>query len=260
VSVSPIAEPLPQPLVPLVEGEAPVVEGEAPVAEGEAPVVEGEAPVAKVLRPVTGAAYPFYHKSAAKDDLKIKDKNWKRYISTYTPFIFRDIRNPSITYPSLEAVLGAAKYQLATNKPELGAQLFSTVGNIHQSVVEEANKLTQGKRPLTADEEATFAESEGTQLRNAQKPTEIRKTGAKFDADKWAAVAESVLNDYLRQRFEGDAQFRKILEAAAALDVRLVYSVPKSTSELCGTVGDAGVIEGQNLYGRALMALVGTSY
>ena len=274
VSVSPIAEPLPQPIVPLVEGEAPVAEGETPVAEGEAPVAEGEAPVAegetpvaegeapvaKVLRLVTGAAYPFYHKSAAKDDLKIKDKNWKRYISTYTPFIFRDIRNPSITYPSLEAVLGAAKYQLATNKPELGAQLFSTVGNIHQSVVEEANKLTQGKRPLTADEEATFAESEGTQLRNAQKPTEIRKTGAKFDADKWAAVAESVLNDYLRQRFEGDAQFRKILEAAAELNARLVYSVPKSTSELCGTVGDAGVIEGQNLYGRALMALVGTSY
>ena len=282
-----VAPALPEPIVPLAEvtsdippaadapAEAPAAAAEAEAtasaaveapaaAAAEAPVeAEATAPAAAAaaLRTATGTAYPFYHKSAAKDDLKIKDKNWKRYISTFTPFTFRDIHNPSVMYTSLEAVLGAAKYQLATNKPELGTQIFSTVGNIHQAIVEEKQKLTEGKRTLTADEEATFIESEGTQFRNAQKPVDIRKTGAKFNADAWTNEAiESVLNDYLRQRFEGDAQFRKILEAVAAQNARLVYSVPKSASELCGTVTDAGAIEGHNLYGRALMKLVGLTY
>lgn len=277
VANTPAPISLPAPIVPVPDAtdttaaEAPAAETAAEPAAEEAAAEEAdaepideaalsEAVAAPVLRVATGAAYPFYHKSVAKDDLKIKDKNWKRYISTFTPFAFRDVRNPSVTYPSLEAVLGAAKYQHATNKPELGAQLFSTVGNIHQSILEEQRKLTDGKRTLTAEEEATFMESEGTQLRNAQKPTEIRKTGAKFDVDKWNAVAESVLNDYLRQRFEGDPQFKKILEAAATLNGRLVYAVPNSTSELCGKVSDSGDIEGLNLYGRALMRLVGTTY
>jgi len=242
-------------------GEPTAAAAEEPTAAaaGE-PSAAAEGAAARPLRIAGGVAHQFYHKSAAKDDLKIKDKNWKRYLSTFAPFTYRDVHTPAVSYTCLEAVLGAAKYQRATDKPELGAQTFGALGNIHQAIIAEKAALTEGKRVLTPDEEASFSDKEGTALRNAQKPTEIRKTGAKFKADKWDEAAESVLNDYLRQRFEGDAHFRQILEAAATLNVRLVYYVAGGGNELSGTVNDDGTIEGRNLYGRALMRLVGMTY
>ena len=66
---------------------------------------------------------------------------------------------------------------------------------------------------------------------------------------------ESILDEYVYQRYETDEEFQRILEAVKEQKVRLAfYTGPTATNEL------GGGIEGENLYGRALMALVGTTY
>ena len=223
-------------------------DGAAEDLAAEVPVPVVEAVVPAEFRVTSGPIYQFYHKSVAKDELKVGDKNWRRYISTYAPFPFKDRTNPKIIYPSLEAALGAAKYQQATDKPELGAQLFSIESNIHQSFEKERATM----------DAATLVEKEGAEMRDAQKLTTIRKK-AKFNQDAWDAVKVRILADYVRQRYEEDAKFRQILDATAAQKARLVYYTVGGTNELSGSVKD-DKIEGDNLLGRAYMKQVGLRY
>ena len=230
--------------VPEAEAEA---EAEA-VPEAEAEADAGAGKEASNLPVADGPVLQFYHQSAAKDDIKIRDKNWRRYISTFTFFPFKDTTNPAIVYPSLEAALGAAKYALASNKPELGAQIYSLTGNIHQ-------KYEAQKADKTADEVAALIEEEGVAMRDAQKPAAFRKTGTKFNQEAWDSVKERVLADLVRQRYEGDVHFRDILNALAKLKVRLVYFT-RGDSDLSGAE-KGGIIQGENLLGRAYMKQVG---
>jgi predicted NAD-dependent protein-ADP-ribosyltransferase YbiA (DUF1768 family) len=212
----------------------------------EAPAEETAAEEAEEVLPIAdGPILKFFHQSAAKDELKIGDKNWRRYISTFTHFPFKDTVNPSIVYPSMEAALGAAKYALASNKPELGAQIFSVTGNIHQ-------KYESQKKSADAVDE------EGVSMRDAQKPAAYRKTATTFNQEAWDAIKERVIADLVRQRYEGDAHFREILNAAAKLRARLMYYTQGGATDLSGTEkGDA--IQGDNLLGRAYMKQVGYS-
>jgi len=205
----------------------------------------------------TGPAYPFYHKSAPKDDLKIKEKGWRRIISTFAPFMFKDPKNPSVLYPNLEAVIGALKYQLGTNKPELGAQLFSTNGNIYQKYLEE-------KRALGADASAealsALSDELGVKMRDAQKPAILKKTGATFTPETYIAGVEAPLFAYLKQRYDEDAVFRKILDTVKEQKARLVAFTQSTESEMTGTVAKDGSVSGSNILGRVLMKLVGLMY
>jgi hypothetical protein len=205
----------------------------------------------------TGPAYPFYHKSAPKDDLKIKEKGWRRIISTFAPFMFKDPKNPSVLYPNLEAVIGALKYQLGTNKPELSAQLFSTNGNIYQKYLEE-------KRALGADASAealsALSDELGVKMRDAQKPAILKKTGATFTPETYIAGVEAPLFGYLKQRYDEDAVFRKILDTVKEQKARLVAFTQSSENEMTGTVAKDGSVSGSNILGRVLMKLVGLMY
>lgn len=244
-----IEEVLPEELAEVME-EAPEGTDEASAAGPELTLADGP-------------AYAFYHKSAAKDDLKVKDKHWRRYISTYAPYKYRDPSNPAVIYPSLEAALGAAKYQHATNKPELGAQIFSSVGDIAQATEKKKYELTgagAAAKPIPEDELAKLVEAEGNAMREASKPAAIRKRRAEFNETAWNDAKERVLVEYVRQRFEGDPHFRAILEAAAAQKAKLVYYTAGTTTDMSGSIKDDGRIEGENLYGRALMRAVGLRY
>ena len=228
---------------------APVVVEEAKAPEEEAVVEDNGTTVA------TGPIYQFYHKSAPKDDLKVGDKQWRRFLSTFAPYEFRDQMNPDIVYPSMEAALGSAKYQIATNKPELGQQIFSTLGNIHQKIEEEKRAI--GK--LTTEQEAEFVEKEGNAMRDAQKAAHMKKVKATWNEEAWIEARERVLTTYVRQRYEGDAKFRTVLAAIAAQKARLAYYVAGTSSELAGSI-DGDSIKGDNLYGRALMRVAGLRY
>jgi predicted NAD-dependent protein-ADP-ribosyltransferase YbiA (DUF1768 family) len=219
----------------------------------------------------TGPIMAFYHGSAKATAAELKtlglrNAHWRRYLSTYAPFEFQDLSNPAIRYPNLEAALGAAKYQRASNRPEKGAEIFATTGIIHHIFTNKRAGLEMGtasgaaakKRVLTEKEITDLIEDEGSAMKTAGKSTEMKKAGAKFDPAAWDAVKERVLVDYVRQRAERDAHFNEILAALRTQSVRLVFS-GGAANELAGVVKD-GVIEGPNLYGRALMRQVGLTY
>jgi hypothetical protein len=219
--------------------------------EGE----EGDEGLGLVL--ADGPAFQFYHKSAAKDELKVGDKMWKRYLSTFAPFTFKDPANPAVTYSCLEAALGSAKFAIASNKPDVGPQIFSEAGSIHQKMELRKRELTGGVRALSSEEAAMFMEEEGNAYKDAMKPAAIRKVGAKMNEEAWLAAEDRVLNEFVRQRFEGDKHFKEILEAVSSVKGRLVYYTAGGSTSLSGAVKSDGTIEGANAYGRALMRLVG---
>jgi predicted NAD-dependent protein-ADP-ribosyltransferase YbiA (DUF1768 family) len=248
---------MPEEVEEVEELEKEVEELEKEVEELEKEVEEVPAEEAEVVGTLAdGPVYQFYHKSGAKDELKTGDKHWRRYLSTFAPFKFRDTMNPDSTYSSLEAALGAAKYQVATSKPELGQQIFSDVGDIHQKI--DAEKRALGA-PLTADQEAEYIEKEGSAMRDAQKPAHMKKVRATWNDAAWIETRERILMTYLRQRYEGDAKFRDILAKIASQKARLVYYTAGGANELSGTI-DGASIQGENLYGRALMRLANLRY
>jgi SAM-dependent methyltransferase len=239
--IRPAEEDLPAEIIthapPMLEEELIMLDDiDAPIEEAavdESPPVEESHPesaedliaIEPSLRPVSGPILKFYEKSAERDDLKIKRPDWGKYLSTATPFPFHDREDPSIVYPNLEAALASEKYKVATKKPEIGPAIFTSLSNI-------------------------------SEIRTKSK--DLKKHG--FDPVMWDAQKEDILHEYLSQRFELDEVFQQIMTAVGQKEIRLVfYTGPTTSNELGGLVkGDS--IEGENLYGKALMALVGTTY
>lgn len=208
-------------------------------------VVEAE-PVAELptLKKATGPILKFYQKSIEKDDLKIKQKDWARYLSTYAPFAFKDLTDSSLEYPNLEAALAAEKYKQASNKPELGATLFGSHGTLHQEYISKGLEAME----------------EGAEIRKLSQPNEMKKKGATFDGAKWNAVKNHILMEYLAQRYASDEKFRSILEGVKTFEARLVFYTGSTATNDLGGLSKENSIEGENLYGKALMALVGFTY
>lgn len=253
------------PVAPVEEAPAVVEEvAEAPpaVLEAESPEPESATSTesnAGELTVADGPIYMFGPKSAKakREELKalgIKDKYWRRYLSSVAPFNFKDRLDPSVVYANLEAALASAKLQVASKRPELGPQLFSITGNLHQELAEEITAAGD-------DEDALFdlSEREVKGIFAALKPKALKEVGVKkIEAEAWVAQQEEILVDYVRQRFEGDVKFQTILTALGAQKARLVYSYTAS-GDLAGAVEDES-ITGSNLYGRALMRTVGLTY
>lgn len=256
--IAPTAAPIILPTTPIQEQ----TQTQAPPAptleiEEEEDIVVPEGTDANSLITADGPIFQFYHKSAAKDELKVGDKHWRRYLSTYAPFSFKDPVNPTIIYPSLEAALSSAKLGIASNKPEIGPILFGETGRIHQDTVEKTQELigvSATARELTADEKTKLIEEEGNAVRDTMKPASLRKIGVKLDETVWNNAEERILADYLRQRYEGDTHFKQILDKIRDVRGRLFYY---SSSSLGGSIKDDGTIVGENRLGRALMRLVG---
>jgi hypothetical protein len=194
-----------------------------------------------------GPIFQFYHRSAQKDDFKRKDPHWRRYLSTYAPFNFVDKDTPSVTYPTFEAVLGAEKFKVATNKKELGPQLFGSLGTIHQSVVTRLAAVS--KQPI--DKQTDLLEEQGDAQRDAQKAVRMKDVGAKWTGKLWDTAAPGIMTTYLRQRLEKDEHFRRILKDVKAVNGVLVYH---GGGDLGGKVSD-DTVTGENQYGKALMSL-----
>lgn len=262
--VAPEAEVAPASVVveEIREAPPPVLEAEN-IEEAEANAGAGAETEANggELTVADGPIYVFSHRSAKakKSELKslgIKDSDWRRYISTVTPFGFKDRLDPSILYPNFEAAIASAKIQVASKKPELGPQLFSLEGNLHQEII--AEEAAAGAE-VSDNARAELAEKEVKAIFAAMKPKALKTVGIKKIVDEaWEAQRESIIVDYVRQRFEGDVKFQTILAALGAQKARLVYGYSAS-GDLAGEV-DEETISGDNLYGRALMRAVGLTY
>ncbi len=204
---------------------------------------------------VGGDIHKFYQGSLQKDDLKIGDKGWKRWISAYTLYPLQDLENPSIVYPSMEAALTAAKYKYASSKPDLADQ-FSENGTIHQKY---ALQRAEKGETISEKEAHELQEKEGDEIHKFAKEAEMKKAGASLNKAVWSEKAPEITKAYVQQRYETDERFRKILDAVKKTESRLVYYTSASPTEFSGVVkGD--VIQGQNLLGKSMMEVVGTTY
>jgi predicted NAD-dependent protein-ADP-ribosyltransferase YbiA (DUF1768 family) len=203
--------------------------------------------------------FQFYHDSPLNDKAKIGDPSAARWLSLSAPF---PIVDDKVEYPSAEHYMGAMKYKLATNKPELAARIFSKEGEVHQSfLITRATETAQGSRALSAERDHELLKAERAKVLEESNPVGrdgMDKYKAKFDEGKWFSVKDRVLREALTQRWNKDERLRKILQAVKAKGLLLLYYTgPVAGSDLGGRRTEKGFIDGENKVGKILMELAG---
>jgi predicted NAD-dependent protein-ADP-ribosyltransferase YbiA (DUF1768 family) len=153
----------------------------------------------------------------------------------------------------LDAAFASIKYQIGTDKPELGATLFSLNGTIHQSMLKAlaAEPSANEKRKTELEEDTLIA------IRKQADPKEIKRTGAKFNEAKYLEAREAMMQAYIQQRYDTDSEFKRIMDAVKAKNGILVFYNGPKASETGGIVREGGRIEGQNKLGIMYMRTVG---
>jgi predicted NAD-dependent protein-ADP-ribosyltransferase YbiA (DUF1768 family) len=261
----------------LAAAPAPALLTAKEVSEQKAAVAPAPVPAAAPLRTIPGALqgqqgqqkrkyalaelFQFYNDASTGDKLKMGDPDAARWLSPSAHFPIRDLQ-ADVEYPSVEHYLAGMKYKMATNKPELAARLFAREGEVHQEALRQrATESAQGARALTADREHELLKVERKKVLEESEVTGtkgMKKYRATFDEGKWFSVKDGVLQEALRQRWEGDERLRRIITAVKAKGlVLLYYTGPGSGSDLGGKRTAEGYIDGENKVGKILMELAG---
>jgi hypothetical protein len=228
-------------------------------AAADAAVAEVMARAAEAAEPklelADGPVLQFYHKSAAKDDLGIKLKHWRRYLSPYAPFTYHDLEDPSIEYPSLEAAWYGSMIGKASNKPGLRGPMFSVESNTHQTAATE-----RGEAAFNPEQIDSYVEEGKKYSGLIDTAAKLKRTGIEINKELWNERKEQVLIDLLKQRYDRDPAFKQIVDAIRSKKVRVYfYSISGKDSDLAGSLsGDE--IRGSNLLGRAIMYHAGLTY
>jgi predicted NAD-dependent protein-ADP-ribosyltransferase YbiA (DUF1768 family) len=247
LGVRPIEEAVTAAKVALGDAEA-----MAPEAAGAAGVTASAAAgPADADRKYMSAEILLVHPRAALiDSLRIGDKGAARWLSLNAPFPIED-KESGVQYPTVEHYLAGMRLKNAGGRADLAANLFSEAGSIHQKYL--------GKRKLEKVSEARdyeLLDEEAADVAKALKPTALRSYGVKFDEAMWASIKDSILVDAIRQRWERDARFHKIVEAARSLNrYILYYTGPSAGNELSGVHKPDGRIVGENKVGKAIMEI-----
>lgn len=207
----------------------------------------------------TGELLQFFDLAAEKDILGIGDKMAARWLSPSAPFPIEDPAVEGVVYPSLDHYLSAQKWRVASSMPEVATSVFSRDGSIHQEYVRMRLLESEGgKKPIGEKREQELLKLENMAVQDGVRPKAFSKRGAKFDSAQWAVQKDDVLMEGLRQRWETDARFRKIVEAARDKGKTLLYYTPGSNSNNMGGVRkNSGVIQGDNKMGKMIMELAG---
>jgi mRNA (guanine-N7-)-methyltransferase len=200
---------------------------------------------------VGGKIFKVWQKGELVDDLGLGDKGWRRWMGTYALSPVKDWKDPSVTYPSLEAAFASAKFQIASNRPELGPKLFGIDGEIHQKyALDRANR----KKKPTELQEWSLQEDEGDEVRKMMRGTEMKAVGAKLDPKKWEAGFVEVVGAYVQQRYATDARFKAAVDAVKAAGGQVMFYTTPKGNEFSG-YEEGGVIKGDNVYGKAIMGV-----
>ena len=202
----------------------------------------------------------FYQEAATQDRLKIGDKTALRWISPGSPFPIRDPVDTAEVYPSIEHFLAGMRYKVATDKPGLAQSIFGSQGSIHQKFERQRAAevgVGAGAKPLSEDRDAKLRTEELKDVHTEMRAVAMKKWKAKFDEGKWSGVKDDLLTEAVRQRWEKDARFRKVLDAAKQQAKTLLFYTGSASSEYGGKRNQEGVLEGENKLGKAMMAIAG---
>jgi hypothetical protein len=176
--------------------------------------------------------------------------DWPFYMSLGAQVELDDMDDPSVKYASIEAAIASAKYQKASNKPELGPTLFSTNGAIHQRF--SADRAKNGD-PVSL-RKSYNAEVSAVRLASAR--AKMKALSATFNPDAWEIVKGDVYQAYLAQRFAKDARFRAMVQAIKQKGGDILFVNGKEPTDLgVGVLDDGTVVGGENKIGKWIQAL-----
>jgi len=244
----PVSEMKPKPRsVPVSAPSAPAPALLSPVLE-VTEVEESEKPVS-VSVPVSR---PFLIQPTAPDDARLGPAlaDWPRYLSLSTQKEeIVDLSNPAIRYPSMEAAIASAKYQKASDRPDLGPQLFRVEGTIHQSYV----KKREGLGPeaiIKSIEDETMA------TRVASGQAKMKAYKATWNAEAWNAQKMDMYKAYLEQRFTTDSRFREMIQAIQTRGGEIMFVNGVDPSDIgIGVRKDGSIAGGDNKIGKVMQNL-----
>lgn len=222
------------------------------------PVAPGQA-TPKETTYATAELFQFHTDAAEKDFLGIGDKGAGKWLSPTAPFPIEDPEVDGIVYPTMNHYLAAMRYRLASNVPDVATTVFSREGSIHQKYVRiRVDESEGGKKPIPEKRDQRLLKDEDSEVRDEIRPSAFKRRGATFDEAKWASKKDETLQEGLRQRWEKDKRFRKIVEAARDKGKTLLYYAPGANSSNFGGVHrSTGQIEGENRIGKYIMELAG---
>jgi predicted NAD-dependent protein-ADP-ribosyltransferase YbiA (DUF1768 family) len=248
------------------EEESP--EGDEEEAAAAAALPSATAPVASKKAAVTysqGELFLFYPDATEKDVLDLREKGGPdtlsagQWLSPTAPFPIEDPYADDVLYPSFEHYMAAMRYRVASNTPDIANTLFSKDGKIHQDILRKRLIETEGgKKPVSPAREKALMKEEIQEVLKAVRPATFKKYKSTFNEAAWAEKKMEVLREGLRQRWETDDRFRKIIEKAREMGKTLLYYTPgANASNMGGVRKNSGVIEGENMVGKIMMELAG---
>uniref|UniRef100_A0A6C0K7V1 mRNA (guanine-N(7))-methyltransferase n=1 Tax=viral metagenome TaxID=1070528 RepID=A0A6C0K7V1_9ZZZZ len=222
------------------------------------PVAPGQATPAEATY-VSGELFQFHTDAAEKDFLGINDKGAGKWLSPTAPFPIEDPEVDGVVYPTMNHFLAAMRYRLASNAPDIATTVFSREGSIHQKFIRiRVDESEGGKKLIPEKRDQRLLKEEDSEVRDEIRPSAFKRRGATFDEAKWASKKDEILKEGLRQRWEKDKRFRKIVEAARDKGKTLLYYAPGANSSNFGGVHKStGQIEGENRIGKYIMELAG---
>jgi hypothetical protein len=216
-------------------------------AEAEADVIDlGPAPAPAPLPPL------LINNKEPDQSLGTELADWPRYMTLGTQVEIADLSDPSVKYPSLEAAIAAAKYQKATDKPELDASLFRVEGAIHQKFANEREKLMTTGAPPEAM--AKSVDDEVAMVRIASGKAKMKAYKATWNEEAWVAERAAIYQAYLAQRFATDARFKMMIEASRGRELMFVNGVDPSYLGV-GVRIDGSISGGENMIGKWMQQL-----
>jgi hypothetical protein len=228
---------------------------QVPVAVAAAAPVREEAPQLDVIElpPEPAVKGPFLvNPKTTTPDLRLGEalKDWPRYMSLGTYVEIPDRTDPSVKYPSVEAAIGSAKFQVATNIPAKGPQLFRVEGTIHQTI--ERSRAGRTGEVLDA-----MMDAEVKSIREESQKTRISKRhGGVWNDEAWLAAREGVYRDYLQKRYNVDARFKAMIDAIRATGEEILFANGREPNALgVGVLEDGTIVGGENIVGKIMMSL-----
>jgi hypothetical protein len=160
--------------------------------------------------------------------------------------------SPQAVYPSVEAAIAAAKLQVATDKPELGPQIFRVEGALHQKFQREREMLVGNEEALKKS-----VDDQVGQTRTLSGNAKIKSFKAVWNQEAWDVRKEEVYKTYLAERYRVDERFRRMVLAAKATEKELMLVNGKDYNELgVGLRADGSLAGGDNKVGKWISGLV----